>query len=155
MQGRSPGAILVLTLDEIRDVASVALRTRLEAHELPRATLASAIVVTVLLLTQSAVDSSIASRARLAPLGRIDFSAHDPAGQFTLTILNGKPVAATMNHVALPLRRVVHEGDSIRILSPNGHVALALAYYRESSRIEWKPRLAGCGAESGECRASQ
>lgn len=71
---------------------------------------------------------------------RVDFSATDPAGQFTLSIRRGKPVAATMSGVSLPLRRIRQTGDSIRFLQADGKVALTVAYDRESSSLAWAPR---------------
>jgi hypothetical protein len=87
----------------------------------------------------------------VAPLDSIDFRANDPAGEFTIAIRHGRPVAATIDRVPLPASRLLHLGDSIQLLSPTGHVVLAVAYYRERARIEWEPRPRYCRGRAAEC----
>ncbi len=153
IRGRSVWSIVVLTIGESFDIALVSARTRTAEYRLLRPTFAAAVVMAVLLGTKG--SASLPSSPVVDPSVRIDFYAHDPAGQFTLTILDGHPIAATMNRVPLSLRRVVHQGDSIRIIGPEGNVALALAYYRESGRIEWTARPAACRSASPACRAAE
>lgn len=86
-----------------------------------------------------------------APLDSIDFRANDPAGEFTIAIRHGQPVAATIDRIALPSNRLINLGDSIRLLSPTGQVVLAVAYYRERARIEWEPRPRYCRGRAAEC----
>ena len=74
------------------------------------------------------------------PAGRLEFNAEDPAGTFTLTLLNGKPIAATLDKVPLSLSRLVTTPDSIRILRDDGAVELAVAFDREKGSIAWAPR---------------
>jgi hypothetical protein len=71
---------------------------------------------------------------------RIDFRAVDPAGEFTLTISRGKPIAASMNGEPVPLSRLQQSGDSIRFLHADGSVLLTLAHEPGSSSIAWQAR---------------
>ncbi len=155
IHGRSVGFAVLHTVDEMLDVALVSVRARMARYRVPRPTLAAAVVMAVLLVIRGSSDLPSSAEIASSQSGRIDFSAHDPAGQFTLTILNGHPIAATMNRIPLPLQQVVHEGDSIRIMGPGGNVALSLAYYRESGRIEWTARPAACRSISSGCEASR
>lgn len=81
-----------------------------------------------------------ASFWRRDPAGRLDFNAEDPAGFFTLTLLNGKPIAATLDNVPLSSSRVVATSDTIRILRADGAVELAIAFDKEKGSIAWAPR---------------
>ena len=71
---------------------------------------------------------------------RIDFRAVDPAGEFTLTLSRGRPVAATINGESVPLTRLQQSGDSIRFLHTDGSVLLTLAHEPGSSSIAWEAR---------------
>ena len=77
---------------------------------------------------------------RRDPAGRLDFTAEDPAGVFTLTLLNGTPIAATLDNVPLSSSRLVATADTIRILKADGAVELAIAFDREKGSIAWEPR---------------
>jgi hypothetical protein len=77
---------------------------------------------------------------RRDPAGRLDFNAEDPAGAFTLTLLDGQPIAATLDNVPLSLKRLVATRDSIRIMKPDGAVELAIAFDRQTGSITWEPR---------------
>ena len=87
----------------------------------------------------------------VAQIDSIDFRAQDPAGEFTIAIRHGRPVAATIDRVPLPANRLLNLGDSIHLLSPSGDVVLAVAYYRERARIEWEPRPRYCRGRAAEC----
>jgi hypothetical protein len=90
-----------------------------------------------------------------ASVDSIDFKAQDPAGEFTITVRHGQPVAATIDRVPLRPDRFIHSGDSIRFLGPSGRVVLAVAYYREQARIEWQARPSGCRGRAVNCTLYQ
>jgi hypothetical protein len=140
-----------LALREIADVAAIAARARasLMWPSLPRATFAAVAGMIIIFTMGRSSDFAPASPSR------IDIQAHDPAGQFTLSLVDGRPVAATINRVALPLQLVTGNGDTIRIMGPAGNVALALAYHRESGSIEWKARPLSCRSAPVECDIAQ
>ena len=119
-----------VTCAEIGDVVMTGCRLR--TFRPVHATFAAAVIASAFLLLMYEPATS----------GTIDFSAADPAGEFTLTIREGKPVAASVDRVRVPASRLRQSGDSIRILEPNGTVLLTVAYYPERSRIEWAPREA-------------
>lgn len=146
----------VTTLAEILDVAFSAARLRLghTAHLRPATIGMLGTIVVAAMMTASAVQRNPGAAMR-APLDSIDFDAHDPAGEFTLAIRHGRPVAATIDHVPLPRNRLIHSGDSVRVLGPTGRVVLALAYYHDRARIEWQPRSSGCRGHAVDCTLVQ
>jgi hypothetical protein len=73
---------------------------------------------------------------------RIDFSASDPSGPFTITIVDGRAVEATINSKRLDRNRIVAERDSIRLLREDGSVAVAVAFDADKNAIAWIPRAA-------------
>ena len=156
IQSLSPLAACITTLTEILDIALSAIRVRLgHAVDLRPATIGMlGTLVVAAMITASAVERSPGAAVR-APLDSIDFNAHDPAGEFTLAIRHGRPVAATIDHVPLPRNRLIHSGDSIRVLGPTGRVVLALAYYHDRARIEWQPRSSGCRGHAVDCTLLQ
>jgi hypothetical protein len=116
---------------EIGDVLLSGLRARLRYARFNTAWLgglATAVIVAVVVLHERTV------------IPTIDFNAHDPAGQFTLSIRRGVPVAASIDRVPIPRDRITASGDSIHLLSAQGAVLLAVAYHRDRERIEWEPR---------------
>ena|SRR5438105_928997 len=149
-------AACVATLTEILDVALSAIRVRLgQAADLRPATIGMlGTIVVAAMITASAGEHGRAPRLRAAS-DSIDFNAHDPAGEFTLAIRHGQPVAATIDHVPLPLNRLIHSGDSIRVLGPTGRVVLALAYYHDRASIEWQPRSSECRGHAVDCTLLQ
>ncbi|HEU4630464.1 MAG TPA: M56 family metallopeptidase [Gemmatimonadaceae bacterium] len=62
--------------------------------------------------------------AALAALGMRDMpytvTARDDAGRFTVTLLNGRAVDATVNHARLAPAHLRHAGDSLFLLAPHG-----------------------------------
>ena len=147
-------AACIATLTEIFDVALAAMRVRLGQADLRPATIGMlGTIVIAAMMTASAGERS--TTAFHPPLDSIDFTAHDPAGEFTLAIRHGRPVAATIDRVPLPRNRLIHSGDSIRVLGPSGHVVLALAYYHDRARIEWEPRPSVCRGHAVDCTLYQ
>ena len=71
---------------------------------------------------------------------RIDFSAEDPAGPFTLTVVDDKPVAATVDNVPLRASQILTRGDSVILLSGDGTVAVAMAFDAVRDSISWNAR---------------
>ena len=141
----------IAALTEILDVALAAIRLRFaHAVDMRPATIGvvGTIVVAAMITASAAERPAPGIRAQI---DSIDFNAHDPAGEFTLAIRHGRPVAATIDHVPLPRNRLIHSGDSIRVLSPAGRVILALAYYHDRGRIEWQARSSGCRGHAVDC----
>jgi hypothetical protein len=156
IQSLGPLAACVVALTEVLDVALSAIRVRLgHTADLRPATIGMlGTIVVAAMMTASAVQRNPGA-AMLAPLDSIDFNAHDPAGDFSLAIRHGRPVAATIDHVPLPRNRLIHSGDSIRVLGPTGRVVLALAYYHDRARIEWQPRSSGSRGHAVDCTLLQ
>jgi hypothetical protein len=151
-----PLAACAAAFAEILDVALSAIRVRFARSVFLRPALIGVLgtVVLAAAVTVHTLDWSPAAAA-FAPLDSIDFNAHDPAGEFTLTIRHGRPVAATIDHVPLPGNHLLHSGDSIRFLGPSGRVVLAVAYYRERARIEWQARPRACRGQPADCTPYQ
>jgi hypothetical protein len=91
---------------------------------------AGAMVTTTLIVSDSNHGSS----------SRIDFSASDPSGPFTITIVDGRAVEATIDRKPLNRDRIVAERDSIRLLRDDGSTAIAVAFDADRSAIAWSPR---------------
>ena len=148
----SPLAACAATLAEIADVVVSALRLRVTraAHARPAMI---GVVGTIILASAFTVHTlgTDSPRTLAAPLDSIDFKAQDPAGEFTITVRHGQPVAATIDRVPLRRDRLIHSGDSIRFIGRSGRVVLAVAYYRELARIEWQPRPSGCRGRAVDC----
>ena len=123
------------TISEVADAAFAGTRMRFEHMN---AAMPALLAGVAMMATAFAMND--ASFWRRDPAGRLDFNAKDPAGAFTLTVLNGKPIAATLDHVPLSLSRLVATSDTIRILKPDGAVELAIAFNRENGSIAWAPR---------------
>jgi hypothetical protein len=100
-------------------------------------TLAAAMIATTFAL-RDALDVRDAK-----PVGRIEFSAHDAAGFFTLTVIDGRPVAATMDNIPLPRNRIVSLADSVKLLTKDGRTAIALAFDPQRASISWSSRKSG------------
>ncbi len=141
---------------EILDVALSAIRVRFGGSTYSRLAMIGVLgtVVLVAAVTVHTFDWSPVAAA-FAPADSIEFKAHDPAGEFTLTIRQGRPVAATIDHVPLPGNRLLHSGDSIRFLGPSGRVVLAVAYYGDRARVEWQPRPSVCRGRAADCTLYQ
>ncbi|HVF40016.1 MAG TPA: hypothetical protein VM939_08945 [Gemmatimonadaceae bacterium] len=146
---RSGLALLIFTADEVSGLVATALRARFDPSVLPKSAIAGVIMATALTLV--VMRSFPVSTTTSSAVNRMDVSAHDPAGEFTVTIREGKAVAATIDRVPLPRHQIVHRGDSIRIMSRGGEVVLALAYHRDKGQIEWKARSASCRLRAAEC----
>jgi hypothetical protein len=156
IRGVSPARACAIALDEVVDAVAAGTRARLGRSPQLRPALVGGVgaivVATIIAMPGSGLRPRIAATS---PTDSIDFNAEDPAGQFTLSIRKGHPVAATIDHVALPMNRVLHSGDSIRFLGPSGRVVLAVAYYRERARIEWEARPRFCHGRASECPVYQ
>ena len=141
----SPPSIFVVTAVEIFDFVLSAVRAHGTQLVFRRPSIPGIAALALIAIIVGARDIVLRHGAEFpSSADRINFSAHDPAGEFTLTILGGRPVAASINDVPLPPNRLVHSGDSIRFLAPGGQVVLALAYYRATGRIEWRARPRNC-----------
>lgn len=152
----SPLAACVATVTEIIDVVASAIRVRAARPMYSRSAMIG-VLGTVVLAAMVTIDTVRRNpvTADLAPLDSIDFKAQDPAGEFTLTVRHGRPVAATIDRVPLPANRLVHLGDSVHFLGPTGRVVLAVAYYRERARIEWHARPSICRGRAVDCTLYQ
>jgi len=100
-------------------------------HPAAFATLGAAAVATMFALRQASLTRQPA---------RLEFSAHDPAGVFTLTVIDGVPFAATIDNVPLSTSRIVAKADSIQLIGADGRVAIAVAFDEREGRITWAAR---------------
>jgi hypothetical protein len=152
----SPFAACAATIAEIADVVFSAARLRIACAAYARPAMIG-VLGTIILASAFTVRTlgGDETRSLRAPLDSIDFRAQDPAGEFTITVRHGQPVAATIDRVPLRRDRLIHAGDSIRFLSPSGRVVLAVAYYRERARIEWQARPSGCRSRAVDCTLYQ
>lgn len=140
------------TIVEVCDVAFAALRARVDRAPHVQPALAGGIAIAIAAALVTLPDRAWQTTAEdSAQSDSIDFNAHDPAGEFTLTIRKGRPIAASIDREPLPAARLVHRGDSIRFLAPSGGVVLTVAYYRESARIEWQARPESCRGQAVNC----
>jgi hypothetical protein len=153
---RSPLAACGVTVAEIADVVFAAARLRVARATHARPAMIG-VVGTIILASAFTVHTlgGDSRRTLAAPLDSVDFTAQDPAGEFTITVRHGQPVAATIDRVPLRRDRLIHSGDSIRFLGPSGRVVLAVAYYRERARIEWQARPSGCRGRAVNCTLYQ
>ncbi len=126
---------LAAALSEAIDASLAGTRMRFEHMNAAMPALLAGVA-----MMATAFATNDASFWRRDPAGRLDFNAEDPAGAFSLTMLNGKPIAATLDHVPLSLNRLVATPDTIRILKPDGAVELAIAFDKEKGSIAWAPR---------------
>jgi hypothetical protein len=151
-----PLAACLATVTEIMDVVASATRVRVARPTYYRSAMVGVLgtVVLAAMVTIATVRRNPVT-ADLAPLDSIDFKAQDPAGEFTLTVRHGQPVAATIDRVPLPANRLVHLGDSVHFLGPSGRVVLAVAYYRDRARIEWQARPKVCRGRAVNCTLYQ
>jgi len=127
-------------VSEALDATIAGTRMRLENVNIHAPALFATVSVAMIATVFALGDPSFLGQRD--PAGRLDFNARDPAGVFTLTLLNGKPIAATIDNVPLPSERLVATADSIRIMKADGNVEVAIAFDRETGSIAWEPRAA-------------
>ena len=140
------------TLLEVCDVAVAALRARADHAPHVQPALAAGIAVAIGAAMITLFDRAWQPTVEIsAESDSIDFNAQDPAGEFTLTIRKGRPIAASIDREPLPAARLVHRGDSIRFLAPSGGVLMTVAYHRERARIEWQARPESCRGQATSC----
>ena len=119
---------------EVADALIAGARMRLENIVVMQRTAAAYVVVAMLASTLALHN------AEPTAVSRIDFRGHDPAGKFTITVINGRAISATLDGNVVPRVRIAQKSDSIRILADNGDVALAVRFDRERREIGWTPR---------------
>ena len=66
--------------------------------------------------------------------------ATDPAGPFTVELVGGKLVGATIDGATVPPERIVQRGQEVTLLDPAGRSQLTLEV-RAPGTIHWSPRL--------------
>jgi beta-lactamase regulating signal transducer with metallopeptidase domain len=66
--------------------------------------------------------------------------ANDPAGPFTVELIGGRLVAATIDGASVPAERIVQRGHQVRLLDAAGRPELTLDV-RAPGTIHWRPRL--------------
>ena len=122
---------------ETIDVFSAGARMRLQRTHARQAlivTLAAAMFITSFALRDIDILRSNPAAAR------IDFNAEDPAGAFTLTVIGGRAVGATINKIPVSPDLIVARADSISILRPDGRTELTVAFDAIRGEIKWEPR---------------
>jgi len=146
-----PRAFLAVVMEMIGVVtAAASLRPAVAASLRPRTlgTIAAGCALAAILL-------QAAPSIPLPPTGQvrdsIHFTAHDPAGEFSITMKGGRTIAATIDNVPVARERVVQAGDSIRFLAPGGEIVLALSYHAGTGRIEWEARQSSCRGKAATC----
>ena len=123
-------------VSETIDVFTAGARMRLEGTQARQAlvvTLAAAMLVTSFVLRDVIQRSNQGT-------GRIDFNAQDPVGVFTLTVINGRPVGATLDKIPVSPDLIVARADSISILRPDGGTEITVAFDETRGEITWEPR---------------
>ena len=128
---------------ECANLCAAALRLRLRHHPVQ----APALVVLVLLI--------VTLRGKATSASTVDFQATDPAGEFTISVRDGRVIRGTIDGRALQPSQLVHKGDSIRVLSTSGRVLFAVAYDHSAETIAWVARPAHCRGRALECGAEQ
>jgi beta-lactamase regulating signal transducer with metallopeptidase domain len=86
----------------------------------------------------------VAGAAARAVPGRVTtFEARDPAGPFTLRLVNGRVSSLRIAGARVPARRLRQVRDSVRVLGPAGDRVLLSVYVNPAAgRIGWRPRSA-------------
>jgi hypothetical protein len=115
---------------EIFTAAVAGTRLRIAGHS-RHETLKASVMIAMLITT-------LTIRGISSP-ARIDFSGHDPAGLFTIAVVDGKAIAATLNKIQVAPSSIIQRGDSISILGERGNVALAVQFH-SNGEISWMPR---------------
>ena len=141
-----------LEIVECADVVLTAMRLRGRPNIGRRQAFVGALSLALLLVIVSGHAPNLQPGfGEVAGADSIDFHGSDPAGVFSLSIRNGRAVAATLDDVPLPSGRLVSSGDSIRFLAPDGAVVLSVAYYPAVARIEWEARDRSCRGRALAC----
>jgi len=144
-----------VALAEIADIGIAATRAHLSSASQLRPAMVGGAAIAIIATMLALQSAPLRTTAAIAVNDSIDFNAEDPAGHFTLSIRQGRPVAATIDRVPLPPQRLIYAGDSIRLLAPGGSVVLAVAYDRERGRIAWNPRPVLCRGRAASCSTIQ
>ena len=69
----------------------------------------------------------------------IEIRAVDPAGEFTVTLLRGRVVGASIEGVVVPRDRLVQTADSLRFIGSDGRALFSVSVRREGG-ISWEAR---------------
>jgi hypothetical protein len=142
---------VTLAFREIADVMLIALRLRFRPSSAHQPALLGLLATAVIMVFSAHEHRLQPQLSPLAAADSIDFNATDPAGAFTVTIRNGRPVAASLDNVPVPTARILSTRDSIRFLAPGGGVVLALAFDPQLGRIEWQARPEACRGQASTC----
>lgn len=127
---------------EAVDLVATALRLR--AGGSPAAAggvRALAALAVTLLLTAALLHGGSGSGPVHEVYGELVVSASDPAGDFTLTLRDGRLVGATLGGEPVPPSRLRQAGRDLAILDEAGRVLLAVEFELPGT-IRWEPRLA-------------
>jgi hypothetical protein len=76
----------------------------------------------------------------------VTIRAVDPAGQFTITLVRGRAVAATVDGVPVSARRIRQSGQRVSIADAGGGGALDVAVSPDGGGIRWAPRRPAGGS---------
>jgi hypothetical protein len=135
-------------LAECLSVLLTAVQLRLGRRPLHAPALITALLLFMLLRGGA---QPMAPRFALSARDSVDFSASDPAGDFTLRVRHGRAIAATIDQQPISRKQLVHSGDSIHVLNRRGRVLFAVAYNRQAATINWEARPAACKGRALEC----
>jgi hypothetical protein len=140
-----------MAASELADLVATSARLRLQGSGAAQLPFGAAAAVAALLAVVILANPYAGRVPGENAANTVNFQATDPAGEFTLSIRDGKPVAVTLDEMRVPGERIVTNGDSIHVLSPRGRVVLAVAYYAQGQRIEWDPRDPSCRGQTLTC----
>jgi hypothetical protein len=126
-----PGRAM-FALSDCLDVVVSGFRMRIADYS-PQPALPALVVVAMLATT-------VAIRGVTKAPSRFDFYGADPRGAFTLTVVEGKAVAATLDRSPIPRDRIVQRGDSIALFNRDGERELAVRFDADHGQISWGAR---------------
>jgi hypothetical protein len=129
---RGPLARISFAIGDSLDVIVCGLRLRMEERSNQPAV--AALIAVAMLATTLALHDAARSPTR------IDFRGTDPRGAFTITVIDGKAIAATLNGIPVAGDRIVQVSDSISILDAQGEPELAVRFDRNKGHISWSAR---------------
>lgn len=99
-----------------------------------------ALASTTLLAPGFAIDHA-RPPVRNTSVASLRIDAVDPAGEFSLTLLYGRVVGATIEDVPVPDHLLVQTADSLRFMAPDGRRLFSVRI--EDNGITWQARPAG------------
>lgn len=120
-----------------RIVSGCALTGREMRHGALAAATGLLVVTTSTMTLAASAESELAAWASRV---HAFIQANDPAGPFTVELVGGRLVSATIDGAAVPAERIVQRGRRVELVNPAGRPELTLEV-RAPGTIHWSPRL--------------